>query len=189
MVEVTRKKKPNMEKQASFSDKKPFSEGPAKVLNEKWLLRELKCLGWDEKTIKGIMNIKKKLFKDEHLFPAAFGQTDSVNMEKKVNGLKMSVHINAWYVIVYLNSVSDKKRDKTADGIKSIFKNNLPKIAFSAKRNKDQRGYVVILAGAYNKPDGLCEGGKNICKTTSPPYIPEFRSPSVITQQNSVRGC
>lgn len=190
MREAVKRKTPENREKPIVSDKaKLDSEGPANILDEKWLLREVKRLGWDDKTAQSLLKIKNKLFKNEDLSPATFGQTDSVNMKKDVNDLNLSVHVNGWNIVVHLNSVSDKKRNETADGIRNIFKNNIPGIEFSARRDKDQRGYVVIMAGTYNKPDKDCEGGKNNCRIKSPPHIPTFHKPGEFPKNSQIRGC
>ena len=185
-----KEKKQVSRKKPNFSDKtKPAPDSPAaRVLNDEWLLREVKRLGWDEKTAQSLLKVKKKIFKDEHLSTAAFGQSDSANMEKKVNDLHVSVHINKWYISVHINSVSNEKTDEVADKIKNVFKDSIIGIAFSAKQSRDPRGFAVVMAGSLNKPDSLCEDGKNTCKISSPPVMPKFNSPSDIPTED-IRGC
>jgi len=187
MVEVIRKKKLSIDRD-SFTGKKPVAESPAKVLDEKWLLRELKRLGWDEKTVRGILRVKRKLFRDEHISASAFGQIDGVNMNKKTDGLEIALFVDNWNISVRITSISENKRDERVDNIKRVLESGMPGMGFSAKRKKLKKNYEIRLAGAYNKPDKDCEGGKNVCKVQVPPRIPDF-SAQTKKSTSMARGC
>ena len=198
------KNRRSLENSNPFLLKKPNSNGPLECgehghvtvkLSDKRLARELERLGWNEEFSKAVLAIKHKLIKNEGTVTSAqAGQIDSVNLERKSEDLKFSLHINRWNMILHVSSVSDKKRCEAIDEIKKVVEKNLPGMGITIengsfeKVTKRIRRYEILLSGVLNKPDELCEGKKNVCKVKSPPdiHIPsaESHEPRI-----SIRGC
>lgn len=198
------KRKRSMENSNPFALKKPNSNGPLECgglahisvnLSDKRLGKELERLEWNDDFKKAVLTIKRRIIGSEGAVTSAqSGQIDGVNLNRDSADLKVSMYINRWNMILHVSSVSDKKRCEVIDEIKKVVEKNLPEMGITIKNGnfekltKKTRRYEILLAGALNKPDELCEGKKNVCKVECPPdiYIP---STGPHEPRTSIRGC
>ncbi len=117
---------------------------------ESRILNELKWFGWKEDFGKNIVEIKRRLFKENDCFSGPVGgQLEAINLRKKINGITVSLTINRFFAYFSVISISGARKHRSVNEICDVIRELLPEmqLTITEKKLEDMDGFSVCAEG------------------------------------------